>query len=113
MVCYIYFGQTEDGIKETTTKMIASIRRQEIDILRNLHQKRDQELEPLLKKIDNVEAFLANAQWLKVSQMLLLRMWHWLEIICNFGQWSDAILRVSFTIVRRYQKIKYLSMIIH
>jgi len=58
--------------------MIASIRRQETDILRNLHQKRDQELEPLLKKIETVEAFLATAQSLKVS--------HWLEIICNIGQ---------------------------
>ena len=47
--------------------MITSIRRQETDILCNLHQKRDEELEPLLKKIDTVEAFLVNAQLLKVS----------------------------------------------
>ena len=50
--------------------MIQSIKKQEEDILRILHQKRDQELEPLQEKLDGVEWYLENAQRFNVSQLL-------------------------------------------
>jgi hypothetical protein len=51
--------------------MIESIKKQEEDILRILHQKRDQELEPLLEKLDSVEWHLENAQRVNVSYVAL------------------------------------------
>ncbi|KAK2176433.1 hypothetical protein NP493_661g00000 [Ridgeia piscesae] len=56
------YQQIEDTVKEKAAKMIESIKKQEEDILRILHQKRDQELEPLLEKLDSVEWHLENAQ---------------------------------------------------
>ena len=50
--------------------MIQSIKKQEEYILRILHQKRDQELEPLLENLDSVECYIANAQRFNVSQLL-------------------------------------------
>ena len=45
-------------------------KKQEEHILSILHQKRDQELEPLLEKLDDVECYLTNAQRFNVSQLL-------------------------------------------
>ena len=50
--------------------MILSIKKQEEHILRIVHQKRDQELERLLEKLDDVECYLTNAQRFNVSQLL-------------------------------------------
>ncbi|KAK2165860.1 hypothetical protein NP493_1347g00016 [Ridgeia piscesae] len=56
------YQRIEDTVKEKAAKMIKNIKKQEEDILRKLHQTRDQELEPLLEKLDTVEWYLANAQ---------------------------------------------------
>ncbi|KAK2171643.1 hypothetical protein NP493_1045g00033 [Ridgeia piscesae] len=64
------YQQIEDTVKEKATKMILSIKKQEEHILSIVHQKRDQELERLLEKLDDVECYLTNAQRFNVSQLL-------------------------------------------
>ena len=50
--------------------MMASIQKQEADLLSKLEQKRDLELQPLRKKLNVVEACIVNVRCLKVSQLI-------------------------------------------
>ena len=63
----ITFKQTENAVREKAANMIRKIHAQEETILRELHQRREQELGHVLTKLDSVDSYLQNAQRLKVS----------------------------------------------
>ncbi|KAI0221556.1 hypothetical protein LSAT2_027126 [Lamellibrachia satsuma] len=54
------YHQTAVDIKEKAAMMMASIEKQEADLLSKLEQKRDLELQPLRKKLNVVEACIVN-----------------------------------------------------
>ena len=54
-------------MKQKAANMVRSIQEQEETILRELRQRREQELGQVLTKLDSVDSYLENAQRLKVS----------------------------------------------
>ena len=52
--------------------MIASIQKQEVDLLHNLQQTRKEELRPLLNKLEMIESDMTNFHCLKVCQLFYI-----------------------------------------
>ena len=60
--------QAEIGIKEKAELLVSRVRKQEVELLRELREKRDQKLERLMKETETVNFYIAKAHSLQVSE---------------------------------------------